>query len=289
MSEEFGGCAPGFEYDPRIRACVVKRKLVGRPTDQAGMCKQGWTLDPKLNACVKPLQHEECGSGFYHDPEKGVCSKKPDCKEGFTFNENIMACVRKQPECKTGFVWDSEHNACSRIDQMSGESCPIDSDFDSRAGVCVPKKTHVIPNVLIEVPKPPYTSVLWRFSHDDPILHNSDYNLNKATVGDWQRSQYGKDVRSCSEGGQFPFLVTDGVDVIRVGPGRYPLKYLYQIAEEIYGRPVIDAVSKRPLPEAIGRNLMLHVRFSVDWDDVGPLVIEGRHRVLYVVSPYTGR
>jgi len=290
MTEEFGGCAPGFEYDPRLNACVPKKRMVGRGSmDNQGMCKEGWTLDPKLQACVKPLHHEDCGPGFYHDPEKGVCAKKPDCKDGFTFNENIMACVRKQPDCKPGFVYDSEKEACSRVDQMSGESCPIDSDFDTHSGVCTPKKKHQAPSVISEVPKPPYTSVLWRYSHDDPILHNSDYALNKATVGDWMQSQYAGSLKECSEGGPFPFLVTDGIDLIRVGQGRYNIKYLYQIAEEIYGRPIIDAVSKRPLPEAIGRNLLLHVRFSVEWDDVGPLVVQGRNRVMYVVSPYTGR
>lgn len=302
---DFGGCAPGFEMKmvEGRPVCVPVKKLFGREggyvRKKGEICTEGMMVDPTGRMCV-PIPKSDCKDGFHLNPNAGpggACEKTPDCKDGFTFNPAVGpggACVPERPDCeKPGFVFDPDAGpggACTRLDQAvpEHEACPIDSDFDPKTGACLPRGKR-IPSILERVPRVRYSSVPWRTNPVEPIWHSPDDNVSKGTVGDWRNCRNPKLIRvlnMCREGGAHVFTVTDGRQIEWIGQARYRLKNLYQVAEELYGKKIIDPKTKRPLPEAIGLPLHLTVRCSVEQEDRGPLVIEGRDRVWYVVNPY---
>jgi hypothetical protein len=285
---EIGGCAKGWVYDPVSKTCVRR---------EDNPCKKGWVHDPTKKACVmaspevfekKKKIAQSCTEGWKFDPVSGTCVKEEDCKEGHVFNPTLNACVKKIPTCTDGWVFDSETGTCKKLPEVTGESCPIDSDFDSKTGVCMPRKDRKPISVIDEVPPPLYKSILWHYDPLDPILMNPNNEIAKGTVGDWHRTTFQKEsdfLTKLDRPEPFEFIITDGIKNYYVESTRYKASALYQIAEEIYGKPILDPKTKRVLPEAIGREMMLVVSVVSDWHGVSPLVVYGRNRVLYVVSP----
>lgn len=309
VSESFYGCAPGFRYNPKTRSCELVKDM---PKQH---CREGWRFDKKTNSCVNAVenpcnpgfiynpntrtcdlannqnvkqkmeQKQQCKKGWEHDPISGACVKTQDCKEGYTFNPSMKACVQKVPECKTGYVYNEEKKACDLLTNIPGQSCPVDSDFDPVTGACRPRGKKRPLSVIDQVPSPLYKSMIWRYHDTEPMLFSSDNKMAKTTYGDLMRSSYRGILKNCIDPLPMEFIVTDGVKTIFIDRSKYKLSNLYAVAEEIYGRPILNPRTRRPLPEAIGRELMLRVRYSYEYGDEGPLIIEGRHRVVYVLEP----
>lgn len=277
-------CKSGWRFDKEKKACV---KVDENP------CKVGWIYDPDAKACVmaneenlkKKSDSKQCKTGWSHDAITGACVKDQDCKDGHVFNPSLKACVKKVPECKSGWVYDEGQGACVLLDKLEGQACPVDSDFDPGTGACMPRKDRRPLSVIDKVPRPKYSSVPWRYDNEEPLLVSPDSQFIKATYGDLIRSSYGDILHRCGNTGPHEFIVSDGIENMWVGPSKYRASHLFSIAEEIYGRPIINPRTRRPLPEAIGRELMLYVRYSYSYSDESPLIIEGRNRTLYVVEP----
>jgi len=310
-----GGCAPGFEIKVinGIPRCVpVKGLPISQATEK---CKDGWRFSTEKNACVRK-DEEPCKPGWIFDPEKDrcvladkqtiekkkeiknsckdgwgydavtdSCVKEQECSEGHVFNPTLNACVTKTPECKTGWAFDEQQNSCVLIDKIEGQSCPVDSDFDPDTGACMPHGRRRPLSVIDKVPRPRKIAYAWRYDPVEPVLVSPDSKVIKTTYGDLIRSSYSDLLHKCTNAGPTWFIVSDGIDNIYVGPSKYRASNLYAIAEEIYGKPIINPRTRRPLPEAIGRELMLFVRYSYGFGEQGPLIVEGRNRVFYVVEP----
>jgi len=310
---KIGGCAPGWVYDADKRACVPVSELPkhmlkekckkgwrfdnqSKSCVQIGEqpCKPGWLYDPKTETCVvanrenvveKKELKNKCKDGWGYDSLSGSCVKEEECKPGHVFNPTLRACVTKVPDCKTGWAYDEDKGACVLMDAFEGQQCPVDSDFDPETGACMPRGKRKALSVIDMVPRPRRLACAWRYDPHEPFMISPDSKFVKSTYGDLIRSSYSNVLKECGVGGPFEFIISDGIKNIWVGPSKYKASHLYAVAEELYGKPYLNHMTGRPLPEVIGTELMLWVRYSYSYGDEGPLIVDGRNRVLYVIEP----
>ena len=182
--------------------------------------------------------------------------------------------------------------------RLEKAGCPIGSREDEKTGSCIPdvKLKPQVPSSKVPLPKYQNPSVHWNKSADVPwILIDDSYSMAKANIGTWINSGHAKiskEFLACKKpiditvevGKEYKIGPGEGLDKsVKIGQTKYHRDRIYEIAEEIFGVPIMDTRTNKPMSSELGKRI--HLEGLITGEHDVPLVIRGKNKVYYLLNP----
>ena len=181
------------------------------------------------------------------------------------------------------------------------QGCPVGKAFSFKHNKCIDKNKLVcnIDKSEVVKRKPKRSIIDWKC--DDTILGNA-YDLWKGTVNDFYNSEMNFMFKYTNQPVELHFTIGGDVIYERKNPGLmgdyrsppwcipttdacYNRERLYEIAEEIYGIPIIDHKNKRLNESLFGKKVNLKAWTSINPGTFAALRIQGNDGVFYLLAP----
>ena len=119
-------------------------------------CSSGRDWNSRTGRCER--DKPDCSEGYRYDDNRGRCvsrcssgytwdswqdrcvQDREDCRNGYSWDSRQGRCVQDREDCRNGYSWDSRQGRCVR-DQDDDRSCTRGAHWDDRQNRCVPDQT----------------------------------------------------------------------------------------------------------------------------------------------------